>query len=91
MLRGLFRLILYAFLAYFIYLLIRFFQTLGKRSKSFSSPKRISGIMVKDEACNTYLPKEDAIKEMIDGKEYFFCSKECRQKFLEKKKTSGKP
>jgi YHS domain-containing protein len=43
--------------------------------------------MVKDEVCNTYLPKEDAIRENIGGKEYFFCSKECRQKFLEQKKN----
>jgi len=89
MFRGIFRLVLYAFLAYIIYLLIRFFQTLSKRSTSSSSPKQISGIMVKDEACNTYLPKEEAIREIIDGKEYFFCSKECRHKFLEKKKKTG--
>jgi len=42
--------------------------------------------MVKDEICNTYLPKEDAIKEIYQGKEYYFCSKECQQKFLESKK-----
>ena len=43
-------------------------------------------MMVKDEICNTYLPQEDAIKELKEGKEYFFCSKECHQKFLESKK-----
>lgn len=88
MLRGLFRLILYAFLAYIIYLLIRFFRNLNKRSKSFGPTKRLSGMMVKDETCNTYLPKEDAIREIIEGKEYYFCSKECRQKFLEKRKEA---
>ena len=41
--------------------------------------------MVKDEICNTYLPKEEAIAAKFDGKEYFFCSKECHQKFLEQK------
>jgi len=91
-LRGLFRLILYAFVAYIIYLLFRFFQALKKVSKSPGhQTRRLSGIMVKDESCNTYLPKEDAIREVIEGKEYFFCSKECRQKFLEegKRKKSG--
>ena len=43
--------------------------------------------MVKDEFCNTYLPREDALKERIDGKEYFFCCQECRKKFLEQKKS----
>jgi YHS domain-containing protein len=42
--------------------------------------------MVKDEMCNTYLPKEDALKANYAGKDYYFCSKECRQKFLEQKK-----
>jgi YHS domain-containing protein len=45
--------------------------------------------MVKDEACNIYLPKEDAIREIIDGKEHFFCSHECRKKFLEQRKSGG--
>ena len=87
MLRGFFKLIFYAFLAYIIYLLVRFFQNINKKSKSYRAPKRLSGIMVKDEVCNTYLPKEDAIRENIGGKEYFFCSEECRQKFLEQKKN----
>jgi YHS domain-containing protein len=45
--------------------------------------------MVKDEACLTYVPKEDALREVIDGREYFFCSKECRKKFLSDRKTAG--
>jgi YHS domain-containing protein len=43
--------------------------------------------MVKDEMCNTYLPQEDAIKEIYEGKEYYLCSKECQQKFLEQNKN----
>jgi YHS domain-containing protein len=42
--------------------------------------------MVKDETCNTYLPKDEAIREMYQGQEFFFCSEECRQKFLQTKK-----
>ncbi|MEW6455396.1 MAG: YHS domain-containing protein [Acidobacteriota bacterium] len=38
--------------------------------------------MVKDEVCNTYLPKEDAIHKVINGKDYYFCSDECKDKFL---------
>jgi len=45
--------------------------------------------MVKDEVCNTYLPREDAIRENWDGKEFFFCSPECRGKFLEQRKRGG--
>jgi len=88
-LRGLIKLIYYALIVYIIYKVIRFFQKLSQRTKlQIQNPRpRLKGMMVKDEACNTYLPKEDAIREVIDGKEYFFCSRECRQKFLEIKKT----
>ena len=54
-----------------------------------AAPPRLSGVMVKDEACLTYVPKEDALREVIDGREYFFCSKECRKKFLSDKKSAG--
>jgi len=87
MLQGIFRLILYAFLIYLVYLLYRFFKVLSRVKKVQSGQKRLSGTMVKDELCNTYLPKEDALKEVIEGKEYYFCSKECRQKFIETKKS----
>jgi YHS domain-containing protein len=84
---GLMRIILYALLAYIVYKSIRFFQKLGQKSPSSPKSKQISGLMVKDAICNTYLPQEDAIKEIQEGKEYFFCSKECCQKFLESRKT----
>jgi len=80
------KIILYGLLIYLIYLLLRFFRTLGRVSKRPQAPKQSSGLMVKDEVCNTYLPKEDALKEIHEGKEYYFCSPLCRQKFLEQKK-----
>ncbi|MEW5900028.1 MAG: hypothetical protein AB1715_01030 [Acidobacteriota bacterium] len=42
--------------------------------------------MVKDETCNTYLPREQAIHEKVDGKDFYFCSQECRRKFREQRK-----
>ncbi len=89
MIRGLIRIIFYALLVYIIYLVYRFFQGIGRASKTSRVAKRPSGMMVKDETCNTYLPKEDSLKEIIEGKEYYFCSKECRDKFLEKKKEQS--
>jgi uncharacterized protein len=83
---GFLRIILFALLAYIVYKSIRFYQKLSQKSSSPPKSKQTSGLMVKDAICNTYLPQEDAIKEIIEGKEYFFCSKECRQKFLESKK-----
>ncbi|MCP2597887.1 YHS domain-containing protein [Candidatus Aminicenantes bacterium AC-335-A11] len=45
-----------------------------------------SNLMIKDEVCNTYLPVEDAIEVNINGKKYYFCSKECKEKFIEEYK-----
>lgn len=82
MMVGLVRAIFYIVLFYIIFKIIRFFSALNKASKSPSSKKQISGTMVKDETCNTYLPKEDAIRYVHQGKEYFFCSETCKKKFL---------
>lgn len=90
MIRGFFRLIFYAIVMYLIYVIIRLFQNPGKRRSDSSArgSTQVRGVMVKDEVCSTYLPREDALREVRDGREYFFCSSECRQKFLERKKSA---
>lgn len=37
--------------------------------------------MVKDPHCKTYIPKASAVRARIDGRDYYFCSKECMTKF----------
>ena len=50
-----------------------------------SSPARRSaqpttaGRLVKDPVCGTYIPEETAVR----ANDKFFCSEECRQKFIE--------
>jgi len=85
---GLIRILFYALIAYLIYIAVKFYQSLKKPKKFSQKPGSKPGIMVKDEVCNTYLPREDAIKEVHRGKEYYFCSNECRKKFLESKKKT---
>jgi uncharacterized protein len=87
MIAGIIKIIFYAILAYIGYLFFRFFRALNKASKPPRASKGTSGIMVKDDICNTYIPKENAIRHVYEGKEYYFCSSECRQKFLEQKKS----
>jgi uncharacterized protein len=84
------RLIYYLILAYVVYSIIRFFQRLGRGTRPAPPPPtRSSGMMVKDETCGTYVPKEEALREVIDGEERFFCSQDCRRKALEERKKSG--
>lgn len=45
--------------------------------------------MVKDEICNTYIPEDEALKEVRNGQVHYFCSEECRKKFLSSKNKAG--
>ncbi|MBC7360951.1 MAG: YHS domain-containing protein [Candidatus Aminicenantes bacterium] len=45
--------------------------------------------MVKDEICNTYIPEDEALKEVRNGQAHYFCSEECRKKFLSSKNKAG--
>ena len=82
------RLIYYAILAYVVYAVYKFFQNLG-RPRGTPRPKpRASEEMVKDESCDTYIPREEALREVIGGREYFFCSRECRNKYLDQRKKT---
>jgi uncharacterized protein len=80
------------FVLYAIFAVVRFIQSIGKPPAERSRTPALRGTMVKDEYCNTYLPREEAIREVRGGKEYFFCSRECRDGFMKKaEKASGPP
>ena len=38
--------------------------------------------MVQDPNCHTYLPRSQGLRRKIRGREYFFCSPGCLEKFL---------
>ena len=40
--------------------------------------------MVEDPQCGTFIPLGDAVQAKIDGKQYYFCSRECLNKYREK-------
>ena len=86
---GFFRLIFYLFIAYIVYLVLRSVLGPARRARPQRPPRRLSGTMVKDEVCNTYLPQEDAVRANMDGTDHFFCSRECRDKYVEQKKKKG--
>lgn len=84
---GFFRIIFYLFIAYLVYLVLRFLFPARRKAQRNRPPRQLSGIMVKDEMCNTYLPEENALREKLDGRVHYFCSKECRERFLELRKN----
>lgn len=40
--------------------------------------------MIRDPQCGTYVPRNDAVKIEAKGKAHYFCSTECRDKYLER-------
>ena len=84
MLISIFRIIFYALLIYVILKLFRLFQKPASANRSrVENRVKTQGVMVKDEVCDIYLPKDEAIKIVFQGKEFYFCSEKCKQKFLE--------
>jgi YHS domain-containing protein len=85
------RIIFLALLFYLVYLVVRFFQSLGKsnRQKNPGSSSTSRKLMVKDEVCNTYIQEDEALKEVHNGQVHYFCSEECRKKFLSSREKAS--
>ncbi len=78
-----------------IYLVYRALKSYFKSSGLFqntSSQKPVSGsdkiageiddVMIKDPYCEVYFPKRNGVHLKVDGKDLYFCSKKCKDKYL---------
>ena len=74
------RFIILVFLIYLLYRLVRGFLGLGKKLERSEEGGTIDE-MVQDPFCKIYVPIRDAKRRVIHGREYFFCSDECADKF----------
>ena len=77
-----------------IYLAYRLFKNWALPGQSSTETPEQEGltmvddVMVKDPFCETYFPKRNGIKKVIGGQTHYFCSTECRDKYLEAIKDS---
>lgn len=46
------------------------------------APPRPAAQMVRDRVCNTFLPRERAIRAVVGGREEHFCSAACHERAL---------
>jgi uncharacterized protein len=74
------RFFIFAFLAYLLYRVIKGVLSSGQRPLRRDDRGTIDE-MVQDPLCKTYIPLRNALRRTIAGKEYFFCSNECADKF----------
>jgi len=82
------RLIFFLIIVYLIYYLFKRFVSGIFRPRPPKRQKHLPPItdeLVKDPVCGTYVPKKEAIVYGRRGKLYYFCSKECLEKFKQQK------
>ena len=54
----------------------------GRKPVSNETAGEIDDIMIKDPFCEVYFPRRNSVHLKVDGKDLFFCSKECRDSFV---------
>ncbi len=70
-----------------IYVLYKIIQNLGqlkpvkKENDQFKSTAIEGEDLVEDPFCHTYVPLSQAFKKEISGNYYYFCSKQCSEKY----------
>ena len=78
------RLLLLFLLAYLFFRIVKgVFSLLGgsQELRKGRDEEKVIDEMVQDPACKTYIPRREAIRKVVQGQEYYFCSKECARKF----------
>ena len=67
----------------FFYVLYRFVKGAFTSDKKIKRGRNgaIFDEMVQDPLCETYIPRRESFKRVVEGQEYCFCSKNCADKF----------
>jgi len=80
------RLLIFLGLLYLLYRVVKSWlapQNTTRTTAYRQKTAEIDDVMVKDPFCEVYFPKKDAIRITHAGRELFFCSTRCRDKYLE--------
>jgi YHS domain-containing protein len=54
----------------------------GQSSQSSGKQVPLTGELKKDPACGTYIAAATSIQEKVGGETFYFCSKQCRDKYV---------
>lgn len=83
------RLLIYAiavFIGYLIYKSVRESLSRPAQMHRRKQDEAITAELVEDPVCHTYCPKNNSLVARVEEGTYYFCSEECRQKFLDMRK-----
>ncbi len=61
------------------------------RAGADSASETVAGRMIKDPQCGMYVATDLAMTTRVNGKTLYFCSEECRNKFINERKRSDRP
>ncbi len=80
------RILIIAILIYLLYRLVRGFTWLkGPQGPEVQDGKgEVIDEMVQDPNCGTYIPRSDAVKRRVRGKDLCFCSDACADEYKRK-------
>ncbi len=81
------RLIILAILLYLLYRVVKNYLSRGRDLGREDRAGEISD-MVQDPVCKTFVRVGDAEKRFVGGRTYYFCSKECAERFEVEQKSS---
>ncbi|MCK5509082.1 MAG: hypothetical protein KAI50_11275 [Desulfobacterales bacterium] len=79
-----FRLLIVAGIICLFYRLLKFWKLKNTQKKaSFGKTGNVvDDVMIKDPFCEAYFPRKNGVHLLVDGKDLYFCSTECRDKFV---------
>jgi uncharacterized protein len=84
-----FRILLFGLI---IYLGYRFFRNMvgiqTPRDREREVPGQEQADLVKDPQCGTYFLKRHGVRAVVEGEELFFCSRQCRDQYLQARRSS---
>jgi YHS domain-containing protein len=81
MFRFIFFVLVILVLYYILHYLIKDMSPRRKSVHRESDPDEL----VQDPCCQTYVPKRSAVRRSIAGKNHYFCSQACLERFLQRK------
>jgi YHS domain-containing protein len=58
-------------------------NTATKKTVAGENTGKIDDVMVKDPFCQAYFPKRNGLRLKVNGEDLYFCSQQCRDKFVE--------
>ena len=81
------RLLIFLAIVYLVYRVVKswMLKNLPPSDDAVSCPTagEIDDVMVKDPYCEVYFPKRKGIHLRADGQDLYFCSPECKGKYIE--------